>query len=204
MFRHGRGRHKQHMKFKLGLDRKGRIKAFTSVRSISTAALTPPSAWRPPTTPAAMMPTLYHIPNYDYKGYRVVTNKPACGAMRGPRRAAAAFRLRVPAEHDGRRAGHRPDRDPPPKRDEPEHAYRQRPGHRQLRVFRHARRGRGEERLGRALRKALAGPGHRRGLRRLRLRARAIASTAGRCSSRTRSRENRFRRSRSSRTPTRW
>jgi 4-hydroxybenzoyl-CoA reductase subunit alpha len=30
-----------------------------------------------------MMPTLYHIPNYRYQGYRVMTNKPACGAMRG-------------------------------------------------------------------------------------------------------------------------
>jgi 4-hydroxybenzoyl-CoA reductase subunit alpha len=30
-----------------------------------------------------MIPTLYHIPNYRYEGYRVMTNKPACGAMRG-------------------------------------------------------------------------------------------------------------------------
>jgi 4-hydroxybenzoyl-CoA reductase subunit alpha len=31
----------------------------------------------------SMMPTLYHIPNYKYDGFRVMTNKPACGAMRG-------------------------------------------------------------------------------------------------------------------------
>ncbi|KKL08094.1 hypothetical protein LCGC14_2579300, partial [marine sediment metagenome] len=31
----------------------------------------------------SMMPTLYHIPNYKYDGYRMMTNKPACGAMRG-------------------------------------------------------------------------------------------------------------------------
>jgi 4-hydroxybenzoyl-CoA reductase subunit alpha len=31
----------------------------------------------------SMMPTLYHIPNYRYHAYRVMTNKPACGAMRG-------------------------------------------------------------------------------------------------------------------------
>ena len=31
----------------------------------------------------SMIPTLYKIPNYRYDGYRVMTNKPACGAMRG-------------------------------------------------------------------------------------------------------------------------
>jgi 4-hydroxybenzoyl-CoA reductase subunit alpha len=30
-----------------------------------------------------MIPTLYHIPNYRYEGFRIMTNKPACGAMRG-------------------------------------------------------------------------------------------------------------------------
>ena len=31
----------------------------------------------------SMIPTLYTIPNYRYEGFRVMTNKPACGAMRG-------------------------------------------------------------------------------------------------------------------------
>ena len=31
----------------------------------------------------AMLPTLYEIPNYKYDGYRVNTNLPPCGAMRG-------------------------------------------------------------------------------------------------------------------------
>ncbi len=30
-----------------------------------------------------MLPTLYHIPNYKYDGYRMYTNLPASGAMRG-------------------------------------------------------------------------------------------------------------------------
>jgi 4-hydroxybenzoyl-CoA reductase subunit alpha len=31
----------------------------------------------------ALLGALYHIPNIQYDGYRVLTNKPACGAMRG-------------------------------------------------------------------------------------------------------------------------
>jgi 4-hydroxybenzoyl-CoA reductase subunit alpha len=82
MFRHGRGRHKQHMQFKLGLDEQGRIQAFTSEILLDGGAYTSfgvATAYYA----GSMMPTLYHIPNYDYKGYRVMTNKPACGAMRG-------------------------------------------------------------------------------------------------------------------------
>ena len=82
MFRHGRGRHKQHMKFKLGVDKEGRIKAFTSEIQLDGGAYTSfgvATAYYA----GSMMPTLYHIPNYDYKGCRVMTNKPACGAMRG-------------------------------------------------------------------------------------------------------------------------
>jgi 4-hydroxybenzoyl-CoA reductase subunit alpha len=82
MFHHGRGRHKQHMKFKLGLDREGKIKAFTSEIYLDGGAYTSfgvATAYYA----GSMMPTLYHIPNYDYRGYRVMTNKPACGAMRG-------------------------------------------------------------------------------------------------------------------------
>jgi 4-hydroxybenzoyl-CoA reductase subunit alpha len=82
MFRHGRGRHKQHMHFKLGVDKDGKIKAFTSQIYLDGGAY---SSFGVVTAyyAGSMMPTLYHIPNYDYKGYRVMTNKPACGAMRG-------------------------------------------------------------------------------------------------------------------------
>ena len=31
----------------------------------------------------ALLGALYDIPNIRYDGYRVLTNKPACGAMRG-------------------------------------------------------------------------------------------------------------------------
>jgi len=82
MFHHGRGRHKQHMKFKLGVDRDGRIRSFTSEIHLDGGAYTSfgvATAYYA----GSLMPSLYHIPNYDYKGYRVMTNKPACGAMRG-------------------------------------------------------------------------------------------------------------------------
>ncbi|MBI3933623.1 MAG: molybdopterin-dependent oxidoreductase, partial [Acidobacteria bacterium] len=82
MIHHGRGRHKQHMKFKLGVDRNGKIKAFESVIHLDGGAYT---SFGVATTyyAGSMIPTLYYIPNYNYTGYRVMTNKPACGAFRG-------------------------------------------------------------------------------------------------------------------------
>ncbi|MHC4317649.1 MAG: molybdopterin-dependent oxidoreductase [Planctomycetota bacterium] len=62
MFHYGRGRHKQH------ITDGGAYSSF----GVATAYYA-----------GSMMPTLYHIPNYRYEGYRVMTNKPACGAMRG-------------------------------------------------------------------------------------------------------------------------
>ncbi|MEK7757860.1 MAG: molybdopterin cofactor-binding domain-containing protein, partial [Planctomycetota bacterium] len=82
MFHHGRGRHKQHMKFKLGVDADGRIKAFKSEIHLDGGAYTSfgvATAYYA----GSVIPTLYVIPNYKYDGYRVMTNKPACGAMRG-------------------------------------------------------------------------------------------------------------------------
>ena len=82
MFHYGRGRHKQHMKFKLGVDRDGRIRAFKSEIYLDGGAY---SSFGVATAyyAGSMIPTLYPIPNYKYDGYRVMTNKPACGAMRG-------------------------------------------------------------------------------------------------------------------------
>ncbi|MCP3902252.1 MAG: molybdopterin-dependent oxidoreductase [Planctomycetes bacterium] len=82
MFRYGRGRHKQHMKFKLGVDREGKIKAFKSEIYLDGGAY---SSFGVATAyyAGSMIPTLYHLPAYQYDGYRVMTNKPACGAMRG-------------------------------------------------------------------------------------------------------------------------
>ncbi len=82
MFMYGRGRHKQHMKFKLGVDENGKIKAFKSEIYLDGGAY---SSFGVATAyyAGSMIPTLYHLPAYRYDGYRVMTNKPACGAMRG-------------------------------------------------------------------------------------------------------------------------
>ncbi|MFH1313651.1 MAG: molybdopterin cofactor-binding domain-containing protein [Candidatus Eisenbacteria bacterium] len=82
MFHHGRGRHKQYMQFKLGVKKDGTITAFESTIYLDGGAYTSfgvVTAYYA----GSMMPTLYHLPNYRYRGYRVFTNKPACGAMRG-------------------------------------------------------------------------------------------------------------------------
>ncbi len=82
MFHHGRGRHKQHMNFKLGVDDEGRITAFKSEIYLDGGAY---SSFGVATAyyAGSVIPTLYRIPAYKYDGYRVMTNKPACGAMRG-------------------------------------------------------------------------------------------------------------------------
>ncbi|MFO0838460.1 MAG: molybdopterin-dependent oxidoreductase [Phycisphaerae bacterium] len=82
MFHYGRGRHRQHMRFKLGVDRDGRIQAFKSEIHLDGGAY---SSFGVATAyyAGSMIPTLYHIPNYQYDGYRIMTNKPAAGAMRG-------------------------------------------------------------------------------------------------------------------------
>ncbi len=82
MFHHGRGRHKQHMTFKLGVDAEGRIQACKSEIYLDGGAY---SSFGVATAyyAGSVVPTLYRMPNYQYDGYRMMTNKPACGAMRG-------------------------------------------------------------------------------------------------------------------------
>ena len=82
MFLHGRGRHKQHMTFKIGVKKDGTITAVDSKIYLDGGAY---SSYGVITAyyAGAMIPTLYKLPNYRYRGYRVMTNKPACGAMRG-------------------------------------------------------------------------------------------------------------------------
>jgi len=82
MFHHGRGRHKQHMTFKLGVKKNGTITAFDSTIYLDGGAYTSFGVITAYYA-GSMIPTLYHIPNYRYRGYRVYTNKPACGAFRG-------------------------------------------------------------------------------------------------------------------------
>jgi 4-hydroxybenzoyl-CoA reductase alpha subunit len=77
-----RGRHKQYMTMKLGLSKDGRMTALDSDIVLDGGAY---SSFGVITAyyAGSMLLTLYKIPNYRYHGRRVVTNKPACGAMRG-------------------------------------------------------------------------------------------------------------------------
>jgi len=82
MFAHFRGRHKQTMDLKIGVKRDGTITAVQSRILLNGGAYTSygiVTAYYA----GSMVPTLYRIPNYKYDGYRVYTNLPACGAMRG-------------------------------------------------------------------------------------------------------------------------
>jgi 4-hydroxybenzoyl-CoA reductase alpha subunit len=82
MYLHGRGRHKQHMFFKIGMKKDGTLTAVESRIYLDGGAY---SSYGVITAyyAGSMIPTLYKFPNYKYEGFRVMTNKPACGAMRG-------------------------------------------------------------------------------------------------------------------------
>jgi 4-hydroxybenzoyl-CoA reductase subunit alpha len=82
MFLHGRGRHKQHMQFKIGMKKDGTLTAVQSRIYLDGGAY---SSYGVITAyyAGSMIPTLYKFPNYKYEGFRIMTNKPACGAMRG-------------------------------------------------------------------------------------------------------------------------
>ncbi len=77
-----RGRHKQSIKLKIGVKKDGRITAVKQEAVLEGGAYSSfgiVSAYYA----GSMLPTLYKIPNYKYDGYRVNTNLPSCGAMRG-------------------------------------------------------------------------------------------------------------------------
>ncbi len=82
MFLHGRGRHKQHMNFRIGVKKDGTLTAVQSRIYLDGGAYTSYGVITAYYA-GSMIPTLYKIPNYRYEGFRVMTNKPACGAMRG-------------------------------------------------------------------------------------------------------------------------
>ena len=82
MFLHGRGRHKQHMQFKIGLKKDGTMTAVQSRIYLDGGAYTSYGAITAYYA-GSMIPTLYKFPHYRYEGFRIMTNKPACGAMRG-------------------------------------------------------------------------------------------------------------------------
>ena len=82
MFVHFRGRHKQYIDMKVGVTGEGKLTAVQSRILLDGGAYTSfgiITAYYA----GSMLPTLYHIPNYKYDGYRVYTNLPASGAMRG-------------------------------------------------------------------------------------------------------------------------
>lgn len=82
MFRHGRGRHLQIIDLKMGMKEDGTITAVQQ-KSILEGGAYSSFGVIAAYYSGAMIPTLYKIPNFKYDGFRVNTNLPACGAMRG-------------------------------------------------------------------------------------------------------------------------
>ncbi len=82
MYLYGRGRHKQYIEMKIGVKKDGTITAVKQKAILEGGAY---SSFGIVSTyyAGSMLPTLYKIPNYKYDGYRVNTNLPPCGAMRG-------------------------------------------------------------------------------------------------------------------------
>jgi 4-hydroxybenzoyl-CoA reductase subunit alpha len=77
-----RGRPLQMVDLKVGVSRDGRIQAV-SARSVQDGGAF--CGYGPVTVlySGSLLGALYDISNLSYDGYRVLTNKPACGAMRG-------------------------------------------------------------------------------------------------------------------------
>lgn len=82
MFHHCRGRHKQIIELKMGMKKDGTITAVKQQSILEGGAYSSYGVVAVYYS-GAMVPTLYKIPNYKYDGFRVNTNLPACGAMRG-------------------------------------------------------------------------------------------------------------------------
>lgn len=82
MMLHGRGRHPQIIDLKVGVARDGHITAVKQ-RSILEGGAYTSFGVITAYYAGSMVPTLYKMDNYRYEGYRMYTNLPACGAMRG-------------------------------------------------------------------------------------------------------------------------
>lgn len=82
MFRHFRGRHKQYIDLRIGVDTDGRITAVEQRIVLDGGAYTSFGVITAYYA-GSMLPVLYKIPNYRYTGRRVYTNLPASGAFRG-------------------------------------------------------------------------------------------------------------------------
>lgn len=82
MFHHCRGRHKQFIDLKMGMKRDGTITAVQQQSILEGGAYSSFGVIAAYYS-GAMIPTLYRIRHFKYDGFRVNTNLPACGAMRG-------------------------------------------------------------------------------------------------------------------------
>ena len=82
MFLHGRGRHSVKIRLKTGVKKDGAITAVEEEAYLDGGAYTSFGVITVYYV-GNMMPTLYKFPAFKYDGYRVYTNLPACGAMRG-------------------------------------------------------------------------------------------------------------------------
>ncbi len=82
MYLYGRGRHKQFIDMKIGVKKDGTITAVQQRAVLEGGAY---SSFGIVSTyyAGSMLTTLYKFPNYKYDGFRVNTNLPPCGAMRG-------------------------------------------------------------------------------------------------------------------------
>jgi len=82
MYLYGRGRHKQFIDMKIGVKKDGTITAVKQKAVLEGGAY---SSFGIVSTyyAGSMLATLYKFPNYKYDGFRVNTNLPPCGAMRG-------------------------------------------------------------------------------------------------------------------------
>ena len=96
MFHHNRGRHKQYMDLKIGVKKDGTITAVDFNNVLDGGAYTSFGVITAYYA-GSMIPTSYKIPNYKYDGYRIYTNLPACGAMRGNGFAGRVKRWVAPA-----------------------------------------------------------------------------------------------------------
>lgn len=82
MFHHCRGRHKHHIELKIGMKKDGTITAVKQQSILEGGAYSSFGVVAVYYS-GAMIPTLYKLPAFKYDGYRINTNLPTCGAMRG-------------------------------------------------------------------------------------------------------------------------
>ncbi len=81
-FRHGRGRHKQHITLKTGVDKDGKILGIEAKIVLDGGAYTGFGIIATYYS-GALLGVPYRLPSYKFDGYRAYTNLPPCGAMRG-------------------------------------------------------------------------------------------------------------------------